>query len=240
MSNGTLRSARLRMFPFCWLRLLNEKFVAHKQGQEILTLFWSKEAPCLTAVEATHVEVRAAHECQRYARSGHAPFSAPIRHALPRPGPIRALPPSPPATPLRCHKVYADGKCVCDIGHAGADCSQGCPGGTALPCAGHGVCDASTSKCSCAVGWATESCDVACPGVREGAAVCYGHGQCRVCAAQPLDAWPYPPEFTGVPAADALSMFNKRSDILWSPKRLLCKRPELGPGHAAFQCPGGC
>ena len=81
----------------------------------------------------------------------------------------------------------------CAAGYAGLDCRALCPGGPALPCGGHGACDAVTAACGClqdpeAGYWGGPNCTECLPGYwgpRCGSEcpggscnTCSGHGAC--------------------------------------------------------------
>ena len=68
----------------------------------------------------------------------------------------------------------------CAAGYWGTGCVGECPGGSSIPCTGHGTCDdgwAGNGTCACTFGWAAGACDVECPRTSTGD-VCAGHGQC--------------------------------------------------------------
>ena len=66
------------------------------------------------------------------------------------------------------------------MGTWGSACEHECPGGKALPCAGHGQCldgVAGSGLCVCSLGYALADCSAACPG--DGVyGPCTGHGAC--------------------------------------------------------------
>ena len=81
----------------------------------------------------------------------------------------------------------------CQPGFWGLGCTSECPGGHALPCTGHGVCDdgpLGSGRCACDARWTEANCTQcaqgyfgpgcggACPGLGAVAGVCSGHGRC--------------------------------------------------------------
>ena len=60
---------------------------------------------------------------------------------------------------------YKYGKCRCDEGYWGKNCSFECPGRAVSPCFGHGQCDTESGKCICEANWRGDSiCSKCSPG----------------------------------------------------------------------------
>ena len=79
--------------------------------------------------------------------------------------------------PSNCSEkgICKDGKCVCNSGFKGDDCSTINPSTCPNDCSGHGECDNSTATCKCDDGYEGDDCsdlDKTCPND------CSGHGEC--------------------------------------------------------------
>ena len=103
-----------------------------------------------------------------------------------------------PQCHMPCYQGTTEGRvCLCAQGWAGANCSTECRGGAAVPCSGHGACNATRfgdGSCACDAAWRGPVCAAPCPGLMEAGAVCSGHGTCRadatcVCTRAPSDGY---------------------------------------------------
>ena len=103
-----------------------------------------------------------------------------------------------PGCTLRCFRGRSvGGRCECELGWATADCSVECAGGAALPCTGHGRCNATRAgdgACACDPGWRGVACTVPCAGLTATQEACGGHGACNssgscACARSSMDGY---------------------------------------------------